>query len=482
MAQVVNQKNYLLAALALLAILFTVSCSPSRRITNNTSLENSGFSGAPASSGQLTGLIQSTGGEEDSFCVVLQQPLITSMDVLQTPLLSEPAPRASFHDPTFGSCMARLTDRDNDRRPIDTATGFINPGTGAQAFNADNSLILVQSNAGWWYVYSADTLQPVMPLPISEAHAIIWDTTDPRAMYYLKGPHLYAYNLDDSQPRFMRDFANDFPNRSISSVDMKRGSGVTIDGRYWALRVQKTSGNTQAVIIYDLAENQIASQFPLPSGLKVQSTSLSPYGNYVLVQYEPDCSEIQTNGVPGYCGLVMYNRTFEQGRTLLPVSTPFDTGLTADLQEVLVFQDASLGSISMMNLQTYEKHALWLIDTSQSMLELQFSGLATRRPGWVLIATHNGEQVFDSTWMDNSILAIELAPNGRAVRLAHTHNTLLQNGTPEAETTLNPRLLRASPNQDFTRVLFTSNWGQASPTSTDVYLIALPLDWTSNLP
>jgi hypothetical protein len=36
----------------------------------------------------------------------------------------------------------------------------------------------------------------------------------------------------------------------------------------------------------------------------------------------------------------------------------------------------------------------------------------------------------------------------------------------------------ASVNQDFTRVVFTSNWGRSGTEEVDMYMIILPENWT----
>ena len=39
----------------------------------------------------------------------------------------------------------------------------------------------------------------------------------------------------------------------------------------------------------------------------------------------------------------------------------------------------------------------------------------------------------------------------------------------------------ASENVDFTRVLFTSNWGRSGTEEVDMYMLELPPDWTYQL-
>jgi hypothetical protein len=79
--------------------------------------------------------------------------------------------------------------------------------------------------------------------------------------------------------------------------------------------------------------------------------------------------------------------------------------------------------------------------------------------------------------MDDQVFALELKPDGRVVRLAHTHS--LVDEEQEHDYWAEPH---ASVNLDFTRVLFTTNWGRSGTGEVEVFLIELPADWTEQLP
>jgi hypothetical protein len=79
--------------------------------------------------------------------------------------------------------------------------------------------------------------------------------------------------------------------------------------------------------------------------------------------------------------------------------------------------------------------------------------------------------------MDDQIFAVELKHGGRVVRLAHTHSVFDEN--IEHDYWAEPH---ASANQDFTQIVFTSNWGRSGSEQVDMYMINLPKDWTSQVP
>jgi hypothetical protein len=63
------------------------------------------------------------------------------------------------------------------------------------------------------------------------------------------------------------------------------------------------------------------------------------------------------------------------------------------------------------------------------------------------------------------------------VRLAHSQSLVDEN--QEHDYWAEPQ---ATVNLDFTRVLFTSNWGRSGTEEVDMYMIYLPEDWVSQLP
>ena len=58
--------------------------------------------------------------------------------------------------------------------------------------------------------------------------------------------------------------------------------------------------------------------------------------------------------------------------------------------------------------------------------------------------------------MDYQVFAMELAPNGKVVRLAHDHTLIDEQ--QEHDYWAEPH---GSVNRDFTKGLFTSNWGRS---------------------
>jgi hypothetical protein len=78
--------------------------------------------------------------------------------------------------------------------------------------------------------------------------------------------------------------------------------------------------------------------------------------------------------------------------------------------------------------------------------------------------------------MDDTVFAVELKDWGRVVRLAHTHSLVDEDMGHDywAEP-------QASVNSDFSRVLFTTNWGRSGTDEVETIMIQLPENWLDDL-
>jgi len=104
------------------------------------------------------------------------------------------------------------------------------------------------------------------------------------------------------------------------------------------------------------------------------------------------------------------------------------------------------------------------------------SGLGYDRPGWAVISTHDNDTT-SHTWIDDQVFLVELKADGRVLRLAHTYSTV--DDEQELDYWAEPH---ATTNPDITRILFASNRGRSGTGKVDAYLIALPAEWSENLP
>jgi hypothetical protein len=411
---------------------------------------------------------------ELAMCTDPQPNLIDDFNVYQAPDVPEPDPRTSFRDPVFGTCIVRVTDRQADLSPDDPSRGAKNEYSRVQSFNADGTLIIVRSIEAHWYVYDAASLQPLGEIPIVVDPR--WDANDPYLVYYFDETRLMSYDIQSGSKAVIHDFTQDFPDQSLSAVWTRYEGSPSRDSRYWGLMAQDENGDSVALLVYDLQQDVVTARKMLLGNPSIDAVTISPSGEYFLAYHDDYCEHGDLGSQDHLCGLLVYDRDLKNARGLLRIVGHSDTALDANGRDVLIYQDIDTDNISMLDLQSGQITELVPIDFSYSGIGLHFSGRAFLSPGWALVSTYNGSHPKNHTWMDDVIFAIELKPNPRIVRLAHTHS--LYNEDMEQDYWAEPH---ANANQDFTRVLFTSNWGRSGTEEVDMFMITLPDDWSSQL-
>jgi len=403
--------------------------------------------------------------------------LTTDLGVYQVPNLAEPAPRQWFRDPTFGTCLVRVTDRSRDLSPGDESTGLVNEYARVQAFNADGSRLLVRGTDGTWYLYDAETLLPRGELPLAVEPR--WDAQDPDLIYHLDETRLLSYNVQAHAQDEIHNFARDFPNEPLAAVWTRYEGSPSHDRRTWGLLAQDEDWDPVAFVVYDRYADQVTLRdirgiANVEEG--IDHVTMSPLGTYLLASFDAACERGHPGDDAHPCGLMVYDRDLKNGRSLLRIIGHYDPALDATGREVVVYQDIDTDQISMLDLGTGVVTPLWDIDFGHTGIGLHFSGLAYARPGWAVVSTHDDERT-TYTWMDDEVFAVELREDGRVVRLAHTHS--LVDDDEELDYWAEPH---ASTNPDLTRIVFGTNWGRSGTGEVEMYLIALPSDWPERLP
>jgi hypothetical protein len=410
-----------------------------------------------------------------ALCPAQEFAPVTDLDVYQTPELPEPEPRMPFRDPEFGTCIVRVTDRSKDiLNPGDPSSGLKNEYARVQSFNADGSLVLIRSIEAFWYVYAVHSFVPLGEIPAVDEPR--WDAEDPNLLYYTDGTTLMSYDLRAGRTEMIRDFADEFPGFDLAAVWTRYEGSPSYSTRFWGLLAVDLEWNPVAFLIYDMQTDSCEIR-EIPPGYSIDNVTISPLGNYFLASFDAFCEHGHLGRDADPCGFMVYNRGLENGRGLLRIIGHYDALLDANGREVILYQDIDTDTISMLDLETGVVIPLVTIDFSHTALGFHFSGRASDVPGWGLVSTYNGGHPSDFTWMDDVLFAIELKQNGRIIRLAHTHS--VYDERIEQDYWAEPH---ATVNQNFTRILFTSNWGRSGTEEVDMYMIVLPENWIESLP
>ncbi|MBN1657111.1 MAG: hypothetical protein JXA93_01855 [Anaerolineae bacterium] len=399
-------------------------------------------------------------------------PQVSGTGVYAVPEMDEPPAREWFADPTFGTCLVRVTDREADLAPDDTSTGLVNEYARVQAFNADGSRLVLYGTDGMWYLYDAHTLLPLGTLPLGDEPR--WDASDPNRLYHLADTRLLWYDVAAGVEDLVHDFYEDLPSHDVGRVWTRHEGSPSRDRRYWGLMAEDEEWLPMAFLVYDRDTDTVTVRDvrDLP-GIEedVDHVTMSSLGTYFLASFDRTCEEGRLGDDAHPCGLMVYDRDLSTGRGLLRLIGHYDVALDAEGREVIVFQEIDTDHISVLDLASGQVTALWPIDFSHTGIGLHFAGLAYDHPGWAVVSTHDGDPG-TYTWMDDQVFVIELKPGGRVVRLAHTHS--VRNDEEELDYWAEPQ---ATTNGDLTRILFHTNWGRTGSGQVETFLIDLPAGW-----
>lgn len=407
-------------------------------------------------------------------CADPQPPFLTDRVTRQEQPVPEPAPRVAFRDAIYGGCVVRVTDRTADLAPGDGSSGLKNEYSRVQAFNADGSLIMAVSPDAFRYLIDAQTLGPLGPLPaMTDAR---WSNLDPDLIYYIGELTLMAFDVRTGEHRLVHDFAPDFVGRDIVAVWTRWEGNPSLDDRHWALMAEDGDWMTVEFIVYDLEEDTIVARRVVSPPADVDSVTMSPLGGYFVAQFDY-CERGTMGSADAPCGLMVYDRDLGNPRGLLRSVGHSDLALGAGGRELFFYQDIDTDYVALIDLATGAITNLFPIDfTYCDGCGMHFSGIGYESPGWGLISYHDADPI-TRMWMDDHVFAVELMPGGRVVRFAQHHSVV--DPDEEHDYWAEPH---ASVNRDFTRVVFTSNWGRSGTGEIDMYMILLPEDWIDQLP
>jgi hypothetical protein len=376
--------------------------------------------------------------------------LISGRTVTVMPTLPRPAKGQRFVDPDFGTCGVRATDH-----AAEPPSGFArNDYSRRQAFNADNTRFIVFSQNGFWHMYDANTLAYLKVLPGLAGDAEPqWHPTEPSSLYWIPnsgGTRINKLNVETGVNTVAADFVGRLPWASAARIWTRSEGGPSADGRYWCLLAETSSFSSLGVFTYDMQTNTIVGTRNLSA--RPDHVSMSASGRWCVVSH-----------LSGSGGTVAWDRQFTQSRLLHGTSEHSDLALDAQGNDIYIAVDyqANQGDVFMYNIDTHVRTNLFPTYMGGSATAYHFSGKNFARPGWALVSAYAGYG--PNQWYMNKLFAVELAPNPRIRQIGH-HQSRFNGYWTEPH---------ASVNRDFTRVLWTSNWGTTSSTDVDAYMIHL---------
>ena len=436
----------------------------------------------------------SVGSQETSpLCAPIlakAQPLTAGTAVGAMPATPRPATGVATEDPTWHSCVVRLT-KHAETQP---AHPVFTPHSAQQAFNADDSAVLLRTDHGEWHIFDPKTGKAIRKLgEIAGDAEPQWDPKNPNVLHYL--------NVDGKDMRIFRLTVELSPNGTDKAellADMgtqihqhwptatharTRGGTPSDDGRTWCFMAERNEGsnwNTLGLFTWDLRTGKIIGTQSLPPGAPEYITT-SPSGSHCVVQF------------PHPNGVFAYKRDFSapysaqvSGNSLQLLKQPYmkygDVARNAQGQDMYVgfdvFNDPH--QLFMTNLATGEKTPLLTTSFGANTdTGVQVSGRALQRPGWVLVSGFgerkdgvNNLAANDPNrkWFHRKMFALSLENPPKVLSIANLHH--LWDGSKN-ETWPRPH---GTVNRSFTRMLFNSNWDSVNLRDLDTYLVEIRSD------
>jgi len=376
---------------------------------------------------------------------------VEGMVAAPSPTSARPAKGAPFKDPAFGTCVVRATSHTTE-----PPSGFArNDYSRRQAFNVDNTRFLTYSYDGGWHVYDANSLVYLRELNALGGDAEPqWDPVDPSQLFYIPtngGMTLHRVNVETNVSTTVADFTGKLPWSNVAHVWTKSEGSPSADGRYWCFMAETANFGIRGVFTYDLQTQSVIGARTMSS--RPDHVSMSPSGRYCVI-----------SGGDVSNGTVAWDRTFSKSLSVHQGGEHSDIALGRDGSDYYVAVDyqSDGGDLYMVNLSSGVRTVLLPTYIQGTATAYHISGKGFSRPGWVLMSTY--ARFGTEKWLHERIMAVELKANPRIINLAHHHSTYNEYWTEP----------HASVSRDFTHVLFSSNWGNASNLDVDAFMIRLP--------
>ncbi len=395
---------------------------------------------------------------------------ITGSQTIPQSTLQKPAVGTPVADPAFKTTLRRLTNA----RAV-AMKGIFPEYSKRQAWNADESLLLLREGEGKALLYEGRTYQFKKILEEVGGDDVFWHPKEPSLLIFLLDNQLYSLNVATGVKK------NLFTFPGYSFVGTKGEGNLSGDGRWLALVGQTYQEATQQVhfkdlMVFDLMTNQIVAQIPLPPGLEnFDWVSISPKGNYVVVDYADAVSK-------RFHGIEVYDRTLKFLWQKPLGSGHSDLAVDVNGDEVLIMD------IYDPDLNQHLVKKFRLADGSQTRLmamsplfDQHISCQNTRKPGWCLISTFDYVQRLSdnpaSGWLpfEDEIFFLKLDGSSAVERLAHHRSRRYSPATPDSDQSNYFAEPHATVSRSADRVLFGSNWREslADLAGVDAYVIDL---------
>lgn len=342
-------------------------------------------------------------------------------------------------DPVFGTKITRITG--DVGAPIQNVNGEVwrnvarHGYSTRQPWNADESIIYIdrhKTEGGSWgpsLFLNGETYEVIKRASVPSANESRWHPTDPDVMLQLKNDGIYAWSYSTGTVTQLMSL------NGYSGLTTGHTGNYTADGTKLAVFGTRNSDGKQVVFAIDFANNIKHPDIDY-SGVNIDWLSISPLGNYIMINGHYGTGYDRTK-VYDLAGNQVGPFWSEYGRP-----SHFDLAVDQDGYEVAVgVSKSSPDDGRVIKRRLIDGHVTVL---TQGGYASHGSARSLNRPGWVFtISTDN------QSWGPyfNEILAVKL-DGSRVERICHARN-LMQNYENQAQ---------VCPSPSGNRVLFASDW------------------------
>lgn len=402
--------------------------------------------------------------------------LLAGMVRHELPMTPRPQQGVAIQEPTYGSCLVRLTNQSATRGRFHR-----NDYSRRQAFNVNGSLMILYAEDGHWHLYDAHTGKWLKQLKGLAGDAEPqWHGSNPHLLYFLptNGVGMKIHQLDVMRDSITvaADMARQIRARwpDASTAWTRSEGSPSGGGRYWCFMTESIRNGRwipRGVFTWDMQKQRIIGSMPVSE--RPDHVSMSISGRYCVVSGD------------GKTGTRAYRWHFKAPYSNT-IRTPYlqlhhksehsDLALNRQRQDVYVSIDyqSSRGDVFMMNLDTGERTPLFPTYLNRTATALHISGKAYRKRGWVLVSTY-GEHHASTPWQNLShsairqwphrkIFAVSLEKNPQIRPLAYTHSDALSYWSEP----------HATVDLDFKRILFNSTWNSSNGRDMEAFMLAIP--------
>jgi hypothetical protein len=345
---------------------------------------------------------------------------------ISKPAKGEPAKGESYLDPSFGTTITRVSEKESDGFGEIDRLVLMPEYSRSDPLNCDGSKILLTIREFSLYIYNSQTFAlekrlsnyhgGTIPAHTEGGNEPRWDDEDPNVFYYVSGMGFYKYDLRNDTSTLIRNFSTDFPDGYWVGNDAE--GEPSMDRRYWGFFVRGLPPEYPNYVkfvafTYDMVEDIIIGTLPQDNQYDVNpggnTITISPFGKRVIIEHF------------GSTPTRSYNLDFTNPVDL-GLDGHSDLAIDAENNEVHVIKDDQYDWIAMLDVNTGQRTNLLKLPMTDSWdIEpgILISGSNYNKPGWVVISTYAGDS---GAWAYNQIFLLELKEDPMIWRLAHTQN------------------------------------------------------------